>query len=121
MTWKGCARMRRWKPSFPDDLIRYLLQATRAASRALEVICCFSSDTRCATKGKLSTDAFLFPQSKMRIFGSGTPRQYLDLMKGLFFWNLLQGAGPAITQQRRSEARRVGQAWVRTCRSRWTP
>merc|ERR1719183_643424 len=93
ITWNGCARVRMWYASLPQFLIRYLLHATRAASSAFDEICSFSSDTRCATNGNWSTDAFLFPQSKMRIFGSGTPRQYRDLMYGLFFWNREQRAG----------------------------
>jgi hypothetical protein len=75
-----------WKPSLPQDLIMYLLHATRAASSASELTCSFSSETRCTAKGNMSTDAFLKPQSKMRIFGSGTPRQNRDRMYGLFFW-----------------------------------
>ena len=44
-TWKGCARMRMWKLSFPANLDMYLFADTRAASRASEVNCSFSSDT----------------------------------------------------------------------------
>ena len=48
----------------------------RRLQKALDEICSFSSDTKWATEGNWSTDAFLLPQSKMRIFGSGTPLQY---------------------------------------------
>lgn len=34
--------------------------------------------------GKESTENLFIPQSKMRIFESGTPRLYLDLGYGLF-------------------------------------
>ena len=42
MTWNGCARVRMWYASLPQFLMRYLLHATRAASRALDEICSFS-------------------------------------------------------------------------------
>lgn len=34
MTWKGCRRMRMWKPSLPQVFTMYLLAQMRAASRA---------------------------------------------------------------------------------------
>lgn len=34
MTWKGCRRMRMWKPSLPQVFTMYLLAQIRAASRA---------------------------------------------------------------------------------------
>lgn len=36
MTWKGCRRMRMWKPSLPQVFTMYLLAQIRAASRATE-------------------------------------------------------------------------------------
>lgn len=36
MTWKGCSRMRMWKPSLPQVFTMYLLAQIRAASRAVE-------------------------------------------------------------------------------------
>ena len=40
--------------------------------------------TRCTHVGNASTEYFFIPASYMRILGSGTPRQYLDLGYGLF-------------------------------------
>lgn len=37
MTWKGCRRMRMWKPSLPQVFTMYLLAQIRAASRATGV------------------------------------------------------------------------------------
>lgn len=53
-TWNGWARMRMWKLSFPANLVMYLFADTRAASRASEVSCSFSSDTY-ITGGKTTT------------------------------------------------------------------
>lgn len=36
MTWKGCRRMRMWKPSLPHVFTMYLLAQIRAASRATQ-------------------------------------------------------------------------------------
>lgn len=38
MTWKGCRRMRMWKPSLPHVFTMYLLAQIRAASRAVETV-----------------------------------------------------------------------------------
>ena len=73
-----------WKPSLPQFLTRYLLAQMRPASSASDDSCSYSSDTKWTHKGKSSTDAFLRPKSKMRIFGSGTPRQKRDFGYGLF-------------------------------------
>lgn len=37
ITWKGCKRMRMWKPSLPQVFTMYLLAQMRAASRAKQV------------------------------------------------------------------------------------
>merc|ERR1711976_63441 len=78
-TWKGCTRTRRWKASLPQFFTKYLLAQIRAASRASEEICSYSSETRWTLSGKSSTRAFLRPRSKIRIFASGTPLQKRDL------------------------------------------
>uniref|UniRef100_A0A6B0U7Z7 Putative secreted protein n=1 Tax=Ixodes ricinus TaxID=34613 RepID=A0A6B0U7Z7_IXORI len=79
MTWKGWRRMRRWKASLPQVFTRYLLAQMRPVSRASEEICSHSLEMRCTHRGNSSTLAFLRARSKMRIFGSGTPRQKRDL------------------------------------------
>lgn len=56
----------------------YLLAQIRAASRASEDSCSYSLETMCTQVGKSSTLAFLRPRSKIRIFGSGTPRLKRD-------------------------------------------
>ena len=81
-TWNGWARTRRWKPSLPVCLTRYLLAQIRAASRASELSCSYSLETRWMHRGKSSTLARLRPRSKMRILGSGTPRLKRDLGNG---------------------------------------
>lgn len=81
-TWYGWARTRRWKPSLPAILTRYLLAQIRAASRASELSCSNSFDTMWMHRGKSSTVARLRPRSKMRILGSGTPRLNRDLGYG---------------------------------------
>lgn len=81
-TWKGWARTRRWKPSLPVCLTRYLLAQIRAASRASELSCSYSLETRWMQRGKSSTFARFRPRSKMRILGSGTPRLNRDLGNG---------------------------------------
>ena len=79
-TWYGWTRTRRWKPSFPATLTRYLLAQMRAASRASEDSCSYSLETRWMQSGKSSTFARLRPRSKIRILASGTPR--LNLLLG---------------------------------------
>ena len=73
-----------WKLSLPTELIMCLLAVIRAASRDSEEICSFSRERRWTQAGKVSTGSFFFPTSKILIFASGTPRQYRDLMYGLF-------------------------------------
>ncbi|EZA53238.1 hypothetical protein X777_06317 [Ooceraea biroi] len=77
----------------------YLLAQIRPASKASELSCSYSSDTKCTHNGKSSTDAFFLPRSKMRIFGSGTPRQNLDFGYGLFlqYRYHLAGRRPIVT------------------------
>lgn len=70
--WKGWALTLKWKESFPEVLTMYLLQQIRAASKASEEICSYSSETKWAQKGKSSTAALFRPKSKIRILGSGT-------------------------------------------------
>jgi len=70
--------MRKWKESLPPLTIMYLFAATRAASRASADTRSYSPDTMCTACEKSSTGYFFLPQSKMRIFGSGTPRQNRD-------------------------------------------
>jgi hypothetical protein len=56
----------------------------------------------------------LRPASKMRIFGSGTPRLYRDLGYALFFWYLrarIRGGGRAVHRAKRLE--NVGVAALR--------
>merc|ERR1719223_1966881 len=77
--------MRIWKKSLPAWVIMYLFVAIRAASRHSLVTCCNSSQTMCAHAGNSSHGILFFPQSKILIFGSGTPRQYRDLGYGLPF------------------------------------
>lgn len=60
----------------------YLLAQMRAASRASELSCSYSLDTMWTQRGNSSTFARLRPRSKMRIFGSGTPRLNLDFGYG---------------------------------------
>lgn len=84
ITWKGCSRIRMWNWSLPQFLTRYLLQQMRPASSASELSCSYSSDTRCTHSGKSSTVALFLPKSKIRILGSGTPRQNRDFGYGLF-------------------------------------
>ncbi|KAK7797615.1 hypothetical protein U0070_024982, partial [Myodes glareolus] len=62
----------------------YLLAQIRAASRASEESCSYSSDTMWSQSGNSSTFAFFCPKSKMRILASGTPRQKRDFGYGLF-------------------------------------
>jgi len=103
-TWYGWARTRRWKASLPAVLTRYLYQCLsapclsprvsfhvlltyllaqmRAASRASELSCSYSLETRWMQHGKSSTLARLRPRSKIRILGSGTPRLKRDLGYG---------------------------------------
>merc|ERR1719464_733704 len=70
--------MRMWKKSLPALVIMYLLVAMRAASMDSLVICWFSSHTMCATEGNSSQGVLFFPQSKILILGSGTPRTKRD-------------------------------------------
>lgn len=81
-TWYGCARTRRWNPSFPATFTRYLFAQMRAASSASEDSCSYSLETMCTHRGNSSTLARLRPRSKIRIFGSGTPRLKRDLGYG---------------------------------------
>jgi hypothetical protein len=83
-TWYGCALTRMWKPSLPHVFTRYLLPAIREASRASELSCSSSLETRWTHVGNSSTLARFLPRSKMRILGSGTPRLKRDLGYGLF-------------------------------------
>ena len=59
-----------------------LLAQMRAASRASEDSCSYSLETMCTHRGNSSTLARLRPRSKMRIFGSGTPRLKRDFGYG---------------------------------------
>lgn len=99
-TWYGWARTRRWKPSLPATLTRYLcrpvrlviknkamdpaylLAQIRAASRASEDNCSYSLETMWTQRGNSSTLARLRPRSKIRILGSGTPRLKRDFGYG---------------------------------------
>lgn len=102
-TWYGWARTRRWKPSLPAILTRYLesmlelfsslsvfgmicktylLAQMRAASRASELNCSYSLETMWTQRGNSSTLARFRPRSKIRILGSGTPRLNRDLGYG---------------------------------------
>ena len=63
-----------WNWSLPQFLTRYLLQQIRAASIASEDSCSSSSETKWTERANSSTPAFFLPKSKIRIFGSGTPR-----------------------------------------------
>jgi hypothetical protein len=76
--WKGWTRTLKWKASLPAVLTMYLLAQIRAASRASDESCSYSSETRWQQKGKSLTLALFRPRSKIRILGSGTPRLYLD-------------------------------------------
>lgn len=69
-TWKGWTRILMWKPSLPMVLTRYLLAQIRAASRASEDSCSYSSETRWTQSGKSSTFALLRPKSKILILAS---------------------------------------------------
>jgi len=73
-----------WKESLPATLVMYLLAQIRAASRASDEICWYSSESKWTVHGNSSTVAFLRPKSKILIFGSGTPRQKRDFGYGLF-------------------------------------
>lgn len=46
ITWKGCTRMRKWKESLPEVLVTYLFAQIRAASRASDETCSYSSETK---------------------------------------------------------------------------
>lgn len=100
-TWYGWARTRRWNASFPPAFTIYLMQnknveisitillinshllaQIRAASSASELSCSYSFETRWIHKGNSSTFARFRPKSKIRIFGSGTPRLNLDFGYG---------------------------------------
>ncbi len=70
MTWNGCTRILMWKASLPMVLTRYLLAQIRAASRASDESCSYSSETKWTQSGKSSTFALLRPKSKILIFGS---------------------------------------------------
>ena len=78
-TCHGWTRTRRWKPSLPQFFTKYLLQAIRAASRASEDSYSRSKEIKCTVDGNISQGAFFIPASYIRILGSGTPRQNLDL------------------------------------------
>jgi len=70
-------------PSLVSFLVcSYLLAQIRAASRASELSCSYSLETRWMQRGNSSTFARLRPRSKMRIFGSGTPRLKRDFGYG---------------------------------------
>lgn len=84
ITWNGWTRIRMWNWSLPQNFTKYLLQQIRPASSASELNCSYSSDTKCTHSGKSSTFALFLPKSKIRIFGSGTPRQKRDFGYGLF-------------------------------------
>lgn len=84
ITWNGCNLIRIWNWSLPQCFTRYLLQQIRPASRASELSCSYSSETKWTHSGKSSTVAFFFPKSKILILGSGTPRQKRDFGYGLF-------------------------------------
>lgn len=73
--------IRLWHP--PGMNSTDLLAQIRAASRASELSCSYSFETMCMQRGNSSTLARLRPRSKIRIFGSGTPRLNLDLGYGL--------------------------------------
>src|ERR1700722_1582017 len=60
----------------------HLLAQIRAASRASELNCSYSFDTKWMQRGNSSTPAFFRPRSKIRILGSGTPRLNLDFGYG---------------------------------------
>lgn len=84
-TWNGWALTLMWKASLPAWVSKYLLQAIRAASIASDVICSFSPETKWTQLGKTSALAYLLPISKILIFESGTPLQYLDFGYGFPF------------------------------------
>merc|ERR1712193_455864 len=71
-----------WKASLPAILVMYLFAQIRAASKASADNCSYSSDTRFTHFGNSSTPVFFLPRSKIRIFGSGTPRQNRDFGYG---------------------------------------
>lgn len=60
----------------------HLLAQIRAASRASELSCSYSLETRWTQRGNSSTFARLRPRSKIRILGSGTPRLKRDFGYG---------------------------------------
>ena len=62
-----------------DWRVTYLLAQIRAASSASEESCSYSLETMWMQSGNSSTLARLRPRSKIRIFGSGTPRLKRDL------------------------------------------
>ena len=62
-TCHGWTRTRMWKASLPAAVVRYLLQAMRAASSAFDETCSFSMEIRCAQNGKAVTASFLAPRS----------------------------------------------------------
>lgn len=84
ITWKGWSLIRIWNWSLPQFFTKYLLAQIRPASKASELSCSYSSETKCTHRGKSSTVAFFLPKSKIRILGSGTPLQNRDLGYGLF-------------------------------------
>lgn len=60
----------------------HLLAQIRAASRASELNCSYSLETKWTQRGNSSTPARFRPRSKMRILGSGTPRLNRDFGYG---------------------------------------
>src|SRR3546814_12873254 len=82
--------------------------------------------------GQLSTnalDGFITPQTAVSGIGKQTYGRPVVVTENSGFDNVLpllwQGQGLAapdyLGDDPRSEERRVGQAWVSTCRSRWSP
>lgn len=66
-------------------VITHLFAQIRAASRASELSCSYSFETRWMQRGKSSTVARFRPRSKIRILASGTPRLKRDLGYGCHF------------------------------------
>jgi hypothetical protein len=62
--------------------VTHLLAQIRAASKASELNCSYSLETKWMQRGNSSTFARFRPRSKIRIFGSGTPRLNRDLGYG---------------------------------------
>jgi len=62
-TWKGWRRIRMWNWSLPQFFTMYLLAQIRAASKASDDNCSYSSDIMWIHNGKLSTGVFLAPRS----------------------------------------------------------